>query len=271
MPSIFVSYRQGDSTESAERIYGYLLARYGTVYHDAGPVQQGMDRRRVLIERVRHVDVVFVIIGRRWAALPGLNNPEDPTYVAIAVALATPGRVVVPLLVQGAVMPHAELLPPRLQGLANRSPFSVREAPDFEVDMERLLQAVMPQVSPPAPPVMNPAPPSQPRPRPAAAPPSAPAPVRRADTGCMTLLGWPFRVIGSAFGILGGLIGTIVHTALRSTVALITTVLVSGLLLAFIVFFVLAMIENNLDISAALAQIGEEVVRIGRGLLPGGG
>ena len=68
-----------------------------------------------------------------------LLDPAD--FVRIEIESALERNIpVIPLLVDGVKMPPAEDLPESIRGLAFRNGISVRPAPDFSVDMARLVK-----------------------------------------------------------------------------------------------------------------------------------
>jgi len=70
-----------------------------------------------------------------------LDDPRD--FVRIEVEAALQRDIpVIPLLVQGAVMPSEEKLPTSLQSLTYRNGIPIRADPDFHRDVDRLIQAL---------------------------------------------------------------------------------------------------------------------------------
>jgi hypothetical protein len=86
---------------------------------------------------------VLTVIGRQWldvadtAGRRRLDDPTDLVRIEIEAALAR-GVPVIPLLVQGALMPEPHALPEALRPLAFRNGMSVRADPDFHRDLDRL-------------------------------------------------------------------------------------------------------------------------------------
>ncbi len=70
-----------------------------------------------------------------------LDNPTDFVRIEIESALQQE-KPVVPLLVQGAVIPPEAELPKSLKMLAYRNATQVRPDPDFRNDMLRLIRAL---------------------------------------------------------------------------------------------------------------------------------
>ncbi|MEO0869017.1 MAG: formylglycine-generating enzyme family protein, partial [Cyanobacteria bacterium J06642_11] len=91
--------------------------------------------------------VVLVIIGKTWLTVTEsdgtrrLDNPDD--FVRIEVESALKRQIpVIPVLVQGSMMPQRSQLPPSLQSLAWRNAINVGNNPRFHSDMNRLVKGL---------------------------------------------------------------------------------------------------------------------------------
>jgi hypothetical protein len=150
MPRIFISYRRADSITITGRIYDRVAAAFGetNVFKDVDNIPLGADFRRVLEREVGRCDILLVIIGRAWATLtdedgqPRLNDRNDFVRIEIETGLERPDVVVVPVLVGGASMPPAEILPESLRELVFRNAAIVRDDPDFNRDIARLITSL---------------------------------------------------------------------------------------------------------------------------------
>jgi hypothetical protein len=71
-----------------------------------------------------------------------LDDPSDFVRLEIETALTRPGMLVLPLLVEGAVMPPADHLPEPLRPLTQLNGAVVRNDPDYQGDMRRVETAV---------------------------------------------------------------------------------------------------------------------------------
>src|SRR5512142_2402287 len=143
---IFISYRRDDSQYIADRIYEYLVRKFGLegVFKDLDSIPLGQDFSEVIKTKVGQCDVLLAVIGDKWlaAANPeGKRRIDDPgDWVRLEIEAALDRKVpVIPLLVNGAVMPRGEQLPASVGPLANRNGMPVRPNPDFPHDMERLI------------------------------------------------------------------------------------------------------------------------------------
>lgn len=155
MPRIFISYRRADSQTICGRIYDRLKAAFGgaqNVFKDVESIPPGVDFREHIRRAVEQCDAQLVIIGPGWLDARDdrerrrLDDPDDFVRLEIEAALNR-GIVVAPVLVSGAQMPAAGDLPPSLKPLAFRNAALVRDDPDFDHDMDRLITGVRRAVS----------------------------------------------------------------------------------------------------------------------------
>lgn len=147
MPRIFISYRRADSEAVVGRIQERLARAFGgkNVFQDVEDIPPGVDFRQYLNSQVSSCDVELVIIGRQWASVtddsgnPRLNNPNDFVRIEVEYGLSRDSVTVIPVLVNNASMPPAEELPESLHELLFRNAIPIRNNPDFDRDMERLI------------------------------------------------------------------------------------------------------------------------------------
>jgi len=124
---IFISYRRNSTNAEAGRLYSDLRTEFGleNVFMDVVGIEPGRDFRKVIDEKIGSCEVFLSIIGRDWLESKDddgqrrLDNPMDFIRLETAAALKR-GIRVVPVLVQGAVMPRAEQLPDDMKELAYR-------------------------------------------------------------------------------------------------------------------------------------------------------
>jgi hypothetical protein len=148
MPRIFISYRRADSEIITARIYDRLVSVFGerNIFKDVDDIPIGVDFRAVLHQAVNRADVALIIVGPNWARItyengqPRLHDPNDFVRIELENALRKPGMVVVPVLVMNAQMPSPEHLPPSIRELSYRNAIAVRNDPDFNSDIKRLVQ-----------------------------------------------------------------------------------------------------------------------------------
>lgn len=125
MVTVFINYRRLDSDASAGHLYDSLPKRLPEirVFMDVDGVQGGEDFTHTLATTLSSTDLLVAVIGPNWVTAKKadgsrrLDDPNDFVVLEIAEALKQ-GAVVLPVLVQGAMMPSAGELPPSIQQLA---------------------------------------------------------------------------------------------------------------------------------------------------------
>lgn len=138
---IFISYRRGDSAGAAGRIFDRLSAHFGadSVFVDIGRIPLGVDVSTALEQEISQCNVVLALIGATWVSR--LSEPTDLIRLEIGLALAQ-GKVVVPILLDGAAMPAASELPDELRPVAYRNAVSVGYGPSFHRDVDILINSL---------------------------------------------------------------------------------------------------------------------------------
>jgi hypothetical protein len=144
---IFISYRRDDSSASAGRLYDRLLARLPNnhIFIDVD-LDPGIDFVEAIETSVGSCDVLIAVIGKRWllssdeAGKRRLDSPDDFVRLEIATALKRNIRVI-PVLVDGALMPPSSDLPDDLKLLARRNAVEISHN-RFNADFGRLVTAI---------------------------------------------------------------------------------------------------------------------------------
>lgn len=147
---IFISYRRADSTYLIGRIRDRLISAFGdqNVFRDLDNIPSGVDFRSVLEEETNECDVLLVVIGPQWAGITDANGSKrlfDPCdYNRIEVEtglkrLSQDNVAVIPVLVMNAQMPSPGELPESLAQLTFQNAISIRNDPDFNHDIEKLI------------------------------------------------------------------------------------------------------------------------------------
>jgi hypothetical protein len=151
---VFISYRRADSAGIVGRIYDRLINEFGPrrVFRDVDNIPFGVNFVECLESVIHRCTVLLVVIGQDWltASTPnGLRRLDDPSdVVRIEIESALQYKLlVVPLLVNGAVMPLANQLPTSLQSITRCNGTTIRIDPDFHTDMSRLLRRMASPVS----------------------------------------------------------------------------------------------------------------------------
>ncbi|MBI1276569.1 MAG: TIR domain-containing protein [Anaerolineaceae bacterium] len=150
MTSIFISYRRADSMAFTGRIYDRLVNAFGVrhIFKDVEDIPPGEDFRSVLDKALTVADVVLIVIGPQWLMITDdegkrrLHDPTDFVRIEVETALKRKDVLVIPVLVNNAVMPSVEALPPALKDLAFRNSVVVRNDPDFNPDINHLITAI---------------------------------------------------------------------------------------------------------------------------------
>lgn len=123
---IFICYRREETAYSAGWLFDRLADRFGgRIFKDVDSIEPGDDWVEVITTVVGSCDVLLALIGDRWLTITDengrrrLDDPDDFVLLEIETALTRNVRVI-PILVEGASMPRAADLPPRLARLARR-------------------------------------------------------------------------------------------------------------------------------------------------------
>jgi hypothetical protein len=126
---IFISYRRADSAGHAGRLEADLSRMLRTpVFMDVSDIAPGADFTQALDRELQSCAAVLAVIGSRWRE--AFAAPRDgPDYVRLELrqALGHAGVAVIPVLVQGAVLPSEAELPEDVKALARRQAVGLRD------------------------------------------------------------------------------------------------------------------------------------------------
>ena len=147
---IFISYRRADSKYVVDRIRDRLIAAYDAdaVFRDIESIPLGQNFSDVLDEATSTCNVMLVVIGPQWAGITDsqgnkrLFDPNDFTQIEVETGLTHKEILVIPVLVMNATMPASHDIPESLRDLLFRNAAIVRNDPDFNQDMQRLIQGI---------------------------------------------------------------------------------------------------------------------------------
>lgn len=142
--SIFICYRRQDSLYDARRLSDYLAGRFGEdqLLSAVDTIEPGVDFAEALVRTAAACQVLPVVIGPSWLVAADergrrrLDDPGDFVRLEIEAALAHGVRVI-PILVEGAVMPAEDDLPESIAGLAHLNTLIIRHE-SFFTDAGRL-------------------------------------------------------------------------------------------------------------------------------------
>lgn len=121
MPNIFISYRRDDSSATAQLLHDRLAAWFSgdKVFLDVQDIAPGDEWQKLLAARLADYDVVLVVIGPAWYSLleqRATSSENDYVRWEVAEALRC-GKRVIPVLINGSVLPSENALPPDLASL----------------------------------------------------------------------------------------------------------------------------------------------------------
>lgn len=124
---IFVSYRRQDASGEAGRLVDHLQEIFGehSVFLDVETIEAGLDFVQAIDKALSSCKVLIAMIGPYWTNIKDsdgnlrLFKEDDFIRLEVAAALERDIRVI-PVLVNGAIMPSADQLPENLKALTRR-------------------------------------------------------------------------------------------------------------------------------------------------------
>jgi Bacterial Ig-like domain (group 3)/TIR domain len=146
--AVFLSYRREETRHIAGRLADRLTERLGStqVFIDVDMIEPGSDFAATIVREVASCGVLIALIGPTWSTIADprgrrrVDDPDDLVVLEIRTALER-GIRVIPVLVDGAVMPDRYDLPQGLQGLTLRNAVQL-DHETFRTDVVTLLDAV---------------------------------------------------------------------------------------------------------------------------------
>lgn len=151
---IFVSYRRQDASGEAGRLVDHLQEIYGedSVFLDVETLEAGLDFIQAIEKALNSCKVLIAMIGPHWLNIQDAEgnqrifNEGDFIRIEISAALKRDIRVI-PVLVNGAVMPTADQLPEDLQGLTRRHAQEISSS-RWKYDCDQLVAALSKIIEP---------------------------------------------------------------------------------------------------------------------------
>lgn len=145
---IFISYRRQDTIATAGRLYDRLVRAFGrkTIFMDVDQIPVGVDFVKHIESELEKCKVLLALIGPDWLQLQDgagtrrLLDPHDLVANEIGTALRR-GINVIPVLIDGALMPTLGDLPDPLKPLVRRNAAELRNT-QFGVDAEHLVERI---------------------------------------------------------------------------------------------------------------------------------
>ena len=146
---VFISYRREDTAAAAGRVYDRLarvLAK-PNVFFDVSTIAGGEDFVQRIAAEITKSDAALVFIGDKWLeqSAPGgrarIFEPDDYVRAELRATLSRP-VLILPVLVGGAHMPKAELLPEDIRAITTKNALPLRHE-SFDDDTENIVAAVL--------------------------------------------------------------------------------------------------------------------------------
>ncbi|MFN8531500.1 MAG: toll/interleukin-1 receptor domain-containing protein [Anaerolineae bacterium] len=144
-PKIFVSYRRTDTQYMTDRLVDHLGSafRASNVFQDVGHVPFGEDFRTYIAEQIRQCDIVLVMIGEQWVEEIRSRAGRVDDFVRLEVEQAIEQKkLIIPILVDRAVMPEPSDLPASIADIVFRNAAPLRANPDFDNDLQHLIEQI---------------------------------------------------------------------------------------------------------------------------------
>jgi hypothetical protein len=152
MAGIFINYRRDDAPGIAGRLFDYLATKFSRddLFMDVDAMKPGMDFAKQLDHQVAQCRVLLAVIGPHWfdakdkSGARRLDSAKDYVRVELASALER-DIAVIPILVDGAVLPAEDSLSDDLKPPARRHALELRHT-RFAADAEAIVHALEPVV-----------------------------------------------------------------------------------------------------------------------------
>ena len=149
-----IAYRREDSAGWARSIHDRLVSRFGSdqVFMDVDTIMPGDDFVEAIDREIRSCDVMLAVVGLRWLrevdarGRRGLFDERDYLRLEVEAALNR-GVALIPVLIEGAVMPEESELPASIAALARRQAYKL-DATTFSRDVDGLVQLVGERMGP---------------------------------------------------------------------------------------------------------------------------
>jgi TIR domain len=145
---IILSYRRQDSAAITGRIFDRLAKKFGSrsIFMDVDNIPIGIDFRKRFNEELDTCNVLVVIIGKGWVGerpseRPRIEDEEDFVRMEVEIALAR-DIPIIPVLVDGGIMPKPNDIPPSLSSLTYNNAAEVGSGRDFHANVDRLIEAI---------------------------------------------------------------------------------------------------------------------------------
>jgi hypothetical protein len=148
MAGIFINYRRDDAPGVAGRLFDHLATKFfrDDLFMDVDAMKPGMDFAKQLDHQVAQCRVLLAVIGPHWFDAKDKSGARrldsDKDYVRVELASALKRDIaVIPILVDGAVLPAEDSLSDDLKPLARRHALELRHT-RFAADAEAIVHAL---------------------------------------------------------------------------------------------------------------------------------
>lgn len=142
---VFLSYRRSDCQAQANGLHDGLSHRLpaANIFMDMDSIPYGVDFEEHIRSAIEQCDIVLVLIGDNWLDVSEatgrrrIDEAEDFVRLEVENALKLRSVRVIPVLVEGAVMPRAAELPESIRRLARLNAIELSDR-RWKSDVERL-------------------------------------------------------------------------------------------------------------------------------------
>lgn len=146
---IFLSYRRSDCQPQANGLHDGLRFRLPSahLFMDIEAIPPGVDFEEHIRAEIEVCDLVLVLIGDNWldvvpeTGTRRIDDPADFVRLEIEAALRSARCRVIPVLVEGALMPRASELPESISRLARINAIELSDQ-RWTSDLERLSRLI---------------------------------------------------------------------------------------------------------------------------------
>ncbi len=114
---------------------------------DVDTIPFGVDFRKYVDDALERTDFLLVIIGSHWLGPRAdggnrIHDGNDPVRMEIAAGLRNGVTTVIPLLIDGALMPTPAMLPQELRPLSDRNAAEISSGRDFTAHITRVIRFI---------------------------------------------------------------------------------------------------------------------------------
>jgi len=149
MRKIFISYRRDDSSAETGRIYDRLIGHFGktNIFKDVDDIPAGSDFRDSIQNAINQCSVLIIIIGKDWlSSIDSQGNrriDQNQDFVRLEIELAFSKNLhIIPVTLSNVTMPKETELPSTIAALCYRQSISIRNDPDFNRDILKLISSI---------------------------------------------------------------------------------------------------------------------------------